>query len=596
MKGFIYLASGVFLSSLASANTVINVGTGLVPDYDPAQGTTWELSSSCVDINEHGEAACQVRADGPVYSCGWRNAQNCSSKVYHVARWDGVGMTPMSAPDATDDVPLVMNNRGDIAGYAYDGALYPSGGGNGRIWSTPEYPQYKSTIVTSLNDDGEYILRSGAVSGGITTYDSTAHEADGTSIPFPGTEVRPFVIGNNGEVIGGQVIQDFVQDIFSPTGNEIPEVSGVGWLLAQSDVDGLPLNETGLYDIDGDMLWQATYYRPTTFSNYATTVSDVNDYGDFVLRYQFGGLFQGRYCTREGESIITDVFGISRQVPWICDSTDYNGGTYAGGKAFRGINNIGDAVGSFTPGAYSYQTEYMTYPWAWLRNAAGGWDEYDVNDLLPVGSGYTVLTVQDINDNRQIVGTCVTDLDEVRGCIIDVAEPAIPGDVVKPKIRIDSPTATELSGIVTIHASAWDRGSRIKKVIFKIGNTAIGQDASSPYTMEWDTTVFSPGPYSIKVIALDNAGNRRSAKLNVVVTSVTAPPTPAPGGEAVEGEGTITALGDGYVEIKGVAVYYNEDTVIKLNEVSDFSTGLPAQYKGIRDGSGAIIASDLEVN
>lgn len=283
-------------------------------------------------------------------------------------------------------------------------------------------------------------------------------------------------------------------------------------------------------------------------------------------------------------------------MPWICDSTDYNGGTYAGGKAFRGINNIGDAVGSFTPGAYSYQTEYMTHPWAWLRNAGGGWDEYDVNDLLPASSGYTVLAVQDINDNRQIVGTCVTDFDEVRGCIIDVTEPAIPADVVKPKIRIDSPTATEISGILTIDVSAWDRGSRIKKVIFKIDSTTIGQDASAPYAMEWDTTAFSPGPHRIKVVALDNAGNRKSAKLNVVVTSVTAPPPPALGGEAVEGEGNITALGDGYVGIDGIAVYYNEDTAIKLNDVSDFSIGLPAQYKGIRDGNGAITASDLEVN
>ena len=86
------------------------------PDPSPIRRALACPSSTCVDISEDGESGCQSRAVGPVQRCGLRGAQRCSSKVYHVYRWNGVDLTLMSDPLADQDVPLVMNNHGEIAG------------------------------------------------------------------------------------------------------------------------------------------------------------------------------------------------------------------------------------------------------------------------------------------------------------------------------------------------------------------------------------------------------------------------------------------------------------------------------------------------
>ena len=606
-KGRIYIAlTALVVSPLLSANTVIDVGVGAAPEYPPAYGAVWALSSNCVDINEIGEAACQTRATGPTYSCGFRGAQACSSKVYQVQRWNGVALTLMSDPAATSDVPLAMNSLGDIAGYSQEEEVYPAGGSNGRIWSAPQNPDIKSSVVIDINDHGDYVLQWADSSGGVLKHDGLVYGADGEEIPYAGSLLRPFVIGNNRHAVGGQVIQSFVQDIFSPTGDEVPDVSGVGWLYREDEVDTFPLNESGLFDVDGKIYWPVLFYRPEGFTTYETTVSDINDHGDFVARMEFGGLFSGRYCMAEGESTVRDTFGVTQTVPWQCESTNYNGGTYAGGKAFVGINNIGDAVGVFTPGAYSYQTTYPTHPWVWLRNEAGTWDEYDANELLPADSGYEVLAVKDINDVRQIVGTCSTPDGEVRGCIIEVDDPAIPSDNIRPSLRIESPSAGPVSGKVLIEAAAWDRESRMKKVLFKIGKTKIGQVVRPPYRMQWDFSGYAPGVYFIKAIAIDNAGNRRVKKVKVEVAVpdqvtvpdvIAVPPPVVPlDGEAVEGEGTITLVGGDFIEIDDLPVYFSEQTMIKFNEVTGFAVGLAAQYRGIRDAHGLVTATDLEIN
>jgi len=230
-----------------------------------------------------------------------------------------------------------------------------------------------------------------------------------------------------------------------------------------------------------------------------------------VADTRFGGLFSGRLCTHEGETTFQDIYGVSHTVPWTCAGTNYHGGTYAGGKAFRGINNIGDAVGVFTPGVYRYQTSYPSYPWVWLLNSEGGRDEYDANDLLPPDSGYTVLSVSDINDKREIVGTCEDSNGEQRGCILHVTEPAIPLDMIKPRARIDAPDASEkISGVTTINVSAWDQQSRMRKVIFKIDGAVLARDKTRPYSVDWDTGSVSPGEHEIRVVAIDRAGNRKT--------------------------------------------------------------------------------------
>ena len=60
--GFVFTL-GVSLTT--SANELIDVGVGNVPDYDPlywdptSGDPAWTMSSTCVDINESGQAACR---------------------------------------------------------------------------------------------------------------------------------------------------------------------------------------------------------------------------------------------------------------------------------------------------------------------------------------------------------------------------------------------------------------------------------------------------------------------------------------------------------------------------------------------------------
>ena len=88
--------------------------------------------------------------------------------------------------------------------------------------------------------------------GGITQYSGTVHEADGTLIPFPGSTLRPFVVGNSGDVVGAQIVQSFVQDIFSPTGDEIPEVFSVRLDVALPFRLTHGFAEAGEHDVEGD--------------------------------------------------------------------------------------------------------------------------------------------------------------------------------------------------------------------------------------------------------------------------------------------------------------------------------------------------------
>jgi hypothetical protein len=96
MSKLLILCTLLLLSIHASSNEIIDVGIGATPGFEPLKYdstsglSAWKLSSSCIDINDNGQAACQALAVGPIYRCGFRGIRRCGSKVAHVYRWDGV--------------------------------------------------------------------------------------------------------------------------------------------------------------------------------------------------------------------------------------------------------------------------------------------------------------------------------------------------------------------------------------------------------------------------------------------------------------------------------------------------------------------------
>lgn len=89
-------------------------------------------------------------------------------------------------------------------------------------------------------------------------------------------------------------------------------------------------------------------------------------------------------------------------------------------------------------------------------------------------------------------------------------------DTKEPRVTITSPTdkSTVASGIVEIKVEANDP-SGIAKVDFYQGQTLVGTDTESPYKFGWNTVVLSPGMYSIRAVAHDNAGNFSTASVKV---------------------------------------------------------------------------------
>lgn len=110
-------------------------------------------------------------------------------------------------------------------------------------------------------------------------------------------------------------------------------------------------------------------------------------------------------------------------------------------------------------------------------------------------------------------------------------------DTTDPEVIITSVTGTgvteiagtymiQLASTANIAASAWDVlygqinevASGIQKVEFFYDNVLIGEDAEAPYSIDWNTTGLMTGPYTLNVVATDNAGNTNVVSAQVMIT------------------------------------------------------------------------------
>ena len=91
-------------------------------------------------------------------------------------------------------------------------------------------------------------------------------------------------------------------------------------------------------------------------------------------------------------------------------------------------------------------------------------------------------------------------------------------------LSVTSPVADSvLSGTVAVTADALDDLSGIEKVGFYYASesTLIGEDTTSPYSVDWDTTSAPDGNHELTAVTYDNAGNNlQSASIPVVVDNV----------------------------------------------------------------------------
>jgi hypothetical protein len=95
-------------------------------------------------------------------------------------------------------------------------------------------------------------------------------------------------------------------------------------------------------------------------------------------------------------------------------------------------------------------------------------------------------------------------------------------DVTPPVVAITAPAAGDVSGTVTVSATATDNVG-VAQVQFFAGATLIGTDASAPYSVQWNTTGIT-GAQQLTAKAFDGAGNTTTSAavaVNVVAATVT---------------------------------------------------------------------------
>ena len=93
-------------------------------------------------------------------------------------------------------------------------------------------------------------------------------------------------------------------------------------------------------------------------------------------------------------------------------------------------------------------------------------------------------------------------------------------DTTLPSCSITAPqSGASINGTISINADASDNVG-ISKVEFYIDGTKVGEDAQSPYSIDWDSTSATDGNHSIQAKAFDAAGNMgESQQISVTVNN-----------------------------------------------------------------------------
>ncbi|XXF77002.1 Ig-like domain-containing protein [Myxococcaceae bacterium GXIMD 01537] len=131
-------------------------------------------------------------------------------------------------------------------------------------------------------------------------------------------------------------------------------------------------------------------------------------------------------------------------------------------------------------------------------------------------------------------------------------------DSLPPSVAIASPPAgSVVKGQVVLAANASDNRG-VTRVDFYLGTTLLGSALSEPFLLNWDTTAWGDGSYTLSARAFDALGNMGESMQSPVHISNT-PPTvtltaPAPGA-TVGGVLTLSASASDTLGIQGVEFY-----------------------------------------
>ena len=157
----------------------------------------------------------------------------------------------------------------------------------------------------------------------------------------------------------------------------------------------------------------------------------------------------------------------------------------------------------------------------------------------------------------------------IASCSLAVSAAMMPmGATAAPTVDFVKPSSgATLSG--SIQSSACEvRGSKIRRVRFFLGSTALNTESESPWNCNLDTRKFSDGSHTLRAVAYDSAGASRSTQISVNIRNSTSSgsvsfKTPAANGTL---SGNISASSACEVvgsNIKGVQFYLDSTALNK---------------------------------
>ena len=318
------------------------------------------------------------------------------------------------------------------------------------------------------------------------------------------TTTSPFVEGG---ASNSNYAREYYYDYPStnPIARFIVTAPGTAYNMTQTDGNGLYDYSAGSdhYNwlsgaIDSARSGGIKWVVVTNHTNYIAASSghdtDISsDYFNLLLTKKVDLILQGHnHIYQRSKQLVNGVSGCTTLV----DNT-YNANCVAsdGGATntfTKGEGAIMAIVGMGGDGLHSINSSDGDYSYFDANMGLGSQDTFG---FLKVAVTDTQMTASFVHGTGQPTG--FTDTFTIEG----------PADTTAPATSLTAPAAsTTLSGTTTLTATASDNVG-VTKVEFWEGATKLGEDITSPYSYDWDTTTATNGAVSLTAKAFDAAGN-----------------------------------------------------------------------------------------